>query len=100
MALTKQLTPLRPVKSSRNILTVGYNLVVFDNLVEVINVNCTSTVAMGVNIDNALADARKEGQEHINNYLDEAARNDSEYTEKVNAIDDLLNLEGTERAEK
>ena len=92
MALTKQLTPLRPVKSSRNILTVGFNLVLLEDNVEVKNVNCTETVSLTGNLDQALAEAKKKAQECINDYLDETARNDQEYTDKVNAIGEELIL--------
>jgi len=92
MALTKTVTKLRPTKDHRNIYTIGLNLVLMDDGVEVVNKNVTETVAENAPIEPAMAEIEKKAQALIDNYLAEKKKhNAQEYTDGITAIDTKLN---------
>lgn len=93
MALTKTVTKLRPTKDHRNIYTIGLNLALMDDGVEVVNQNVTETVAENQPMTAALAEIEKKTQAFIDKYVSEKKKhNVPEYTDGVSAIDTKLDL--------
>jgi len=93
MALTKTVTKLRPTKDNRNIYTIGLNLVLMEEGVEVVNEDVTETVAENAPLGPALAEIDKKTQALIDNYLSEKSKyNVQEYTDGILAIESNLDL--------
>lgn len=93
MALTKTVTKLRPTKDKRNIYTIGLNLVLMDDGVEVVNNNVTETVSENAPMDTAMGEIEKKAQSLIDDYLSEKKKhNTQDYTDGIAEVDSKLDL--------
>ena len=97
MALTKTVTKLRPTKDHRNIYTIGLNLVLMDDGVEVVNKNVTETVAENAPMATAMTEIEKKAQALIDKYFSEKKKHNlQEYTDGIAGVESKLDL--TEKA--
>lgn len=93
MALTKTVTKIWPVKGKRNIFQAGINLILYDDLVEVINENFTTDYRKGSNPNEIKADIIARAQARIDRYKEERQINSAAaYDQSVSDIDNALVL--------